>query len=97
MNEFIKQILEHGAMVDQAGSEEERQLIIKDVETLYNKHIEELKLSQNNDLKSISLSEIKKEAKKWAKERSVGVEEQDKECEYDFMCGMLSLRSFLKK
>lgn len=43
----------------------------------------------------LSLDEINKQAKEWAKERSVGNKEQDDECEYDFKCGMLAARSFL--
>lgn len=45
----------------------------------------------------LSLEEINKQAKDWAKERSVGNRRQDEDCEYDFKCGMLAGRSFLSK
>jgi hypothetical protein len=43
----------------------------------------------------LSLDEINRQAKEWAKERSIGNKKQDEECEYDFKCGMLAARSFL--
>ena len=44
MDTTLKKIMELGAMVDKAGSETERSLIINDAKELYNKHLAELKL-----------------------------------------------------
>jgi hypothetical protein len=44
MNKFIEQMMELGAMEDRACSKTERNLLIKEAEELYDKHLGELKL-----------------------------------------------------
>tara|TARA_R110000782_G_scaffold40108_2_gene92681 strand:- start:847 stop:1179 length:333 start_codon:yes stop_codon:yes gene_type:complete len=45
MNDFIKKMLEHGAELDQATSTIQESVIINDAEILYERHLNELKLS----------------------------------------------------
>jgi len=44
MNTFIKKMMELGAMEDRACSETERNLLIKEAQELYDKHLAKLKL-----------------------------------------------------
>ena len=77
MDEFIKELMDLGAQKDRAVSDEERRLIIKEAEDLYNKYLPGVNhknecyypiLIRDNDYDKLLAIQTKPELKYWFKD-----------------------------